>query len=588
MKHSLLLLAVPVAQCLLLSGCIDKDYDLSDIDTTSEVKINDLTLPVNIDKMKLSDVIDLDDNSNIKIIDINGTSTYAFTQTGSFNSEKIHIDAIHIDEPVIAPSVSALTVPPATGAVSAVDIDIPATSSHYTYRSGGIDSSIQSFSAIRTAGTKLTISADLSGIPLSDVTFRNLKFKLTPGMQVSHLSAGSYDSASGVWTVPSYSSANGQKLEISLDVDRFDLTKTELDFNAAAHTIVFTGELGLDSGTLELDLSKGGAISANPSITVSYHIAGVDVTAFSGDIRYDLDGLDIAPVTLTDIPDFLSGEGTNVKIINPQLYVSLNNPVGNDKLAYQTGLRLTAVRDNSSIPAQVATPDNNAMIHVGFNHGVSGPYNFLLAPDKASAVVPSGFAANLDFVPFKSLSDILGVPAQYADASTLPDRIEIDMINPGLPLQHAVDFPVGRDITPVQGKYELLAPLNLEPGSVVVYEDTDDGWSDDDLKKLVISQMTVTATVDNDAPLAAKVYLYPVDTEGREISGVAISSNEVAANAKGQELVMTMTGEIRDLDGVRIRAVMNAGNSGTALQPDQTLTFHNVRAKVSGSYTTDF
>ncbi|MDE5657722.1 MAG: hypothetical protein K2I25_01540 [Muribaculaceae bacterium] len=32
-----------------LTGCVDDKYDLSDIDTTAGIKVNDLVVPVNID-----------------------------------------------------------------------------------------------------------------------------------------------------------------------------------------------------------------------------------------------------------------------------------------------------------------------------------------------------------------------------------------------------------------------------------------------------------------------------------------------------------------------------------------------------------
>lgn len=50
---------------LLMSGCVDNDYDLSNVDTTSEIKITDLVLPVNIDAVTLNDIFDIDEESEI-------------------------------------------------------------------------------------------------------------------------------------------------------------------------------------------------------------------------------------------------------------------------------------------------------------------------------------------------------------------------------------------------------------------------------------------------------------------------------------------------------------------------------------------
>ena len=78
---------------------------------------------------------------------------------------------------------------------------------------------------------------------------------------------------------------------------------------------------------------------------------------------------------------------------------------------------------------------------------------------------------------------------------------------------------------------------------------------------------------------------------GNEYEGIVITPGQIAANAKDEalEVVITPSKEnpIRNLDGVRIRAVVKSAST-TTLSPDQSITLKKVRAKVSGSYTTDF
>ena len=62
LKHCFLLMAVVTS---VTTGCVDDNYDLSDIDTTTRVEVKDLTIPVNIDAVTLSDILDLDDDSKI-------------------------------------------------------------------------------------------------------------------------------------------------------------------------------------------------------------------------------------------------------------------------------------------------------------------------------------------------------------------------------------------------------------------------------------------------------------------------------------------------------------------------------------------
>lgn len=63
---------VALAALSLLTGCIDDSYDLSDVDTTTRVNINDLVLPVNIDPVTLGDVISIDPDSKIQTVSIGG------------------------------------------------------------------------------------------------------------------------------------------------------------------------------------------------------------------------------------------------------------------------------------------------------------------------------------------------------------------------------------------------------------------------------------------------------------------------------------------------------------------------------------
>ncbi|MDE5807745.1 MAG: hypothetical protein K2H76_06475 [Muribaculaceae bacterium] len=101
MKQNLLKTCVPLSAALLLSGCIDNKYDLSDIDKTTQINVNDLVIPVNVDAVKLDDIITIDDDSKIKIVNLNGTEVYAVSETGDFNSDDINIKGFRAEKPEI-------------------------------------------------------------------------------------------------------------------------------------------------------------------------------------------------------------------------------------------------------------------------------------------------------------------------------------------------------------------------------------------------------------------------------------------------------------------------------------------------------
>ena len=50
----------------VLSSCVDSDYDLSDIDSMARFKTKNLVVPLNLDAITLDQVMDLDEDSEIK------------------------------------------------------------------------------------------------------------------------------------------------------------------------------------------------------------------------------------------------------------------------------------------------------------------------------------------------------------------------------------------------------------------------------------------------------------------------------------------------------------------------------------------
>ena len=74
-----------VSAACIFSSCVDDNYDLSDIDTTVRVNVNDLTVPVKLDEILLSSIIE--EGDRIKVV--NGE--YAVTEDGEFESKEVEI-----------------------------------------------------------------------------------------------------------------------------------------------------------------------------------------------------------------------------------------------------------------------------------------------------------------------------------------------------------------------------------------------------------------------------------------------------------------------------------------------------------------
>ncbi len=432
LKSLLALLAV------VSTACIDDNYDLSDIDTTTRVQVNDLTLPVNIDAITLSDIITFDEDSKIKPVTIGGKEFYALSETGDFESDAIYIDKVTAAAPSLAPTQETLSriMPQAkTAGFDPSDLsytyEIVRMGNDLHYVSENIDPAIDALYSARIE--PLEFGVHLEALNMGSVTdrmyFSDLVISMPKGLTCT-VSTGKYNPATGIWTIDMH--------DVQGSTTDAKLTATAIDFAANGCEIVDHGlsldsQFRIESGHLTIEPKiVGGIPSQLPSsleFRVSYTLNDLTVNNLSGRINYKLAGMDIEPVSLSDIPDFLSGEETNIDLANPQIYLQVNNPVAGNDLDCSTGITLTAIREGA--PAQSFSPDNGAFT-IGHGRGVEGPYNFVLAPDNKDLTTPADYTTGLEFVKFSNLSALIASPAD-SPVKGLPQSIGIRLDDPQIP-----------------------------------------------------------------------------------------------------------------------------------------------------------
>ena len=179
-------------------------------------------------------------------------------------------------------------------------------------------------------------------------------------------------------------------------------------------------------------------------------------------------------------------------------------------------------------------------------------------------------------MPYTSLSNILS-------GNGLPTQIDISITDPQIPQHRVSDFRLG-SYAPIEGNYTLYAPLALGEGSQIVYTDTEDGWNDEDIDKVTVTELSVTASVSTNLPFNVTLTGYPVDINGNQINDVEIDGADIKANASGQEVKIHITGTVTHLDGIRFEARATAPKNSQALSPSQEISLKNIRATVSGYY----
>lgn len=568
-----------------LTGCFDNGYDLENIDTTSEFKVKDLVLPINLDVVTLGDIIDIKEGDQIKEVTLNGKTFYAVRESGTFSSDPINIPSFSSAAPSISPSVLNFSTGTRSGDFQNLStVTFPLNSPinrKVVYSADNIDPAIIEITDLYTdnLGITLTFTEDAAVSSLADVELSDIKLQLPKGLTTDRIvPAGNYDGTTGELTIPSIKFENGQA-QVSLYAKAINLPANNSGIDYNAHSLKLEADINIESANLNITpkVSNITQIPSSVSLNVDYALTGLNVDAVSGDINYMLEGnaLNISPIHLNDIPDFLAQDGTDLILNNPQIFLSVNNPVANEKLGFQTGLKLTSVRDNA--PAQDFELDNG-YFRVGYDAGIAGPYNFCLSP-KNPENIPSGFE-NPQHVEFSTLGNVIS-------GNGIPQMIEIDLVEPQVYRQHVDYFELGRNLDKLEGKWEFLAPLAMKSGSEskIIYTDTKDGWNDEDVDAITIQQLEITTEVTSTLPLEAIITGYPIDKFGKQISGVTIEGAKINPGAKDEPVTIRITGEVKHLDGITFTATVTPGPNDEALSPSQTLTLKKVRAKVTGNYT---
>lgn len=531
---------------LLATSCIDDSYDLSNVDTTSRVDVVDLQIPVNFDEVTLSDVIKLDGEDDIKIITIDGENYYAVTRSGDFDSDPIYIKVPEATTPTLESKEVMLS----KGSDGYFNIE--ELGNDFTFSCYDVDKSIVEIEQVKVKDLDFTIYFNTPG------TYTNVELRLPLAMTGS-ATVGTYNPETGIWTIPSITVAGRTKAVYT--ATSIDFTKN--DFSFSNHHFDFTSNFSILSGKIAAD-------GTTLDFKIDYELSDLEVTAVTGKIKYEIEGMEIKDISLENIPNFLKGDGTNVTLANPLLCLSTTNPVAGDKLYYESALSMTANHEDGSSKTLVSN-----VFTIKYNDG-EGPYNTIFSPneDIDENFIPAGYENNYQWVEYADLGTILA-------GNGIPKTISVSAENPMIPEQPVKDFVLGRNIPGVIGNYELFAPLSLEAGSTIVYTTTEDGWGED-VGYLTVNALTLTAVGTNNTSLDAQLTIYPLNAQGQRIPGAQFSSTTLPAGAT-EPITFTLNQTITGLDGVEFVATV-VSQDEKILSPDQTIVFKNIRARVTGYY----
>lgn len=604
--------------CMLLAPAFVacSDVSLSDVNTDIAVQVNDLTLPIQMDEVKLSTMLDVDDDSKIKII--NGE--YAVVVDGTFESDAIHVDPIIIKAADIASASELMgkARPAASGkraASRASDADRKAIAAYALSKlkqtvSANTDKVHEAIEKLSKIGVSTSFKYDIriTNAALFNVIrqihLENFVVKAPRGIigDIQLTTSGGtfkadYDPKTGLISFSGQDivSADGvlhlaghiSGLDENLLKDAFK-TVTASNGRAAKSgekEFAINEEIGVESGEITVydtdfidqalsdeDMFKN--LGDQLTFDSSASLEDIVINSVSGDFQYDVNDVALDDVMLTDIPDLLRESGTDIRLDNPQIYLYLNNSVvdGNDKaVGASARMNIAAFDDNGASRNYELTELIEANDRANYIY---------LSPRALSDEQKYEGYATAKHVAFTSLGNVL---SSIGEGGGLPTKLAINTLDTHVGADNVTDLPLGVDYS-LTGSYAFVAPLTLSADSRIKYTDTIDGWAED-TEGIVIDNLTIDASATTDVPFELLLRVYPINARGERI-GTA-TDLVIPANAKNTPVTINVAGGIRDLDGIKLDVTAVAKDVRT-LNPGMNISLSGIKAKVSGKYETDF
>lgn len=173
----------------------------------------------------------------------------------------------------------------------------------------------------------------------------------------------------------------------------------------------------------------------------------------------------------------------------------------------------------------------------------------------------------------------------------MPDSIKMNF-DAGVDVNKYFEVELGKEYK-ASIQYQLECPLALDAGSVIVYSDTIDGWSED-LEDFEVGGVKMTARIDMGENMPfdkLDIDITPIDVEATPIGKELIKVNELKNIGNGQTIEILLTckdGAMEILDGVVLKATAKVTtDNAQPLRSNSTIKLDNISVGIIGGVVMD-
>ena len=607
-KHRLSFIAL--ASCaMMLTGCsTDDGIDLGDIDATIGIGSDGFTLPgSSTNYIKLQDVLELNDDDIIKILE-NGD--YQFQKGDDISAAHPKVKQIEFSNPQVTSykiKVDIDYIPPFEYEWPVETITLPTQELTMFEFSDTEDTQVDHLESAHATGT-ITLTLNLAALNVA-FTKVDASFDLPYFLKFGSVSKGAItrdDTNQTQKLDVTLETKNNQKITLQLaELVGFEKTKPT---GSVPHLVVNANGIDL-MGKIQATLSvkrsyqqSSAPSSIHKNISTDATVSTLTVNEATGYFDPKIDPQSSSVDIGNDIPDFLNDDKVNIMLSNPTIELDINNNI--DVEAFITGKMVATYKDKSTKVMNFSKTYAGSNIIIKPHTATSGTTTSKIvicrkpgnevgvqyivkdgtgteAGEKDLANILKKIPEKLDFS-FTTKSD-----TQYKGSIKLYNPA--DGNNPSKPGQ-------GYSIEP---KYDFKAPLSLDAGSTIVYNDTINDWNkdlqDNDVDLLKGGSLTVNGKIDNGTPL--KLYIKPiaigtdkkaissvtvtVETDKKDAQGYYISSNYGSNDASNItiKLLANEEGAFKKLDGLTFEVTAVAEQSGITLNSGKNVDANGIDTK---------
>lgn len=568
---------------LLVTGCSDSDYDFNNIDATIGIGGDGLELPAsNTDNIKLSEVLDLEENGSV-VADASTGFDYVFRQQGN------DVEAAH-------PYINSITV--ARRQSSSSNITLSFNSSARNSRAsraavmlhGEGDVFDFSYEGNKPQEVEELTAAEVSSTINLKVDFQNLsswvsKFDKITLTFPSYMKLAVDGKMVEGNTITLNNVSTLENLEKKIDIVGLDFTKKDklgelkIAKTNLGEKIQLTGKVHMAVETSNYSFSSGiSSVSMKNNLSMS----DIKITGATGKFNPTIDLNTLGNVHISGIPDFLKDGNVVVDLYNPQIYLTLNSNLGIEGFV---GGTLKSLKDGRVISVEV--PE--------FAVKANGTTKVVICRNAAATEAGS----DVEKVEVPNLSDLV---------KTMPDEITFQA-HARANNQKAGTFKLGYHDYEVAPSYSIDSPIAFAEDACIEYSDDLDGWNDDikDLNMADGAYIQLSTQVTSCVPAYLNVKATPVDVYGREISKDELEveiTGEIKASADGTipstsplsvKIQQKKADAFKKLDGLKVvvsgKAKGERGNAvtGVVLNAEKhTLKLNDIKIKLVGKVIGDF